>query len=152
MGELPQVVSREEWYAARKELLAKEKEVTRARDALNADRRRLPMVRVDKPYEFDGPDGKVSLLDLFDGRPQLVMHHFMFGPDWDEGCSSCSSAADGSAGCGSCTSATPRSSLCHGRRTRSSLRSASEWAGASPGTRRTAATSTTTSTRPSTTG
>ena len=95
MDNLPDVVSREEWLAARKELLAKEKELTRARDRLNADRRRLPMVRVDKPYTFDGPDGTVSLLDLFDGRPQLVMHHFMFGPDWDQGCPSCSSAADG---------------------------------------------------------
>jgi predicted dithiol-disulfide oxidoreductase (DUF899 family) len=95
IGNLPEVVSREEWLAARRELLAKEKEVTRARDRVNADRRRLPMVRIDKPYEFHGPDGTVRLLDLFDGRPQLVMHHFMFGPDWDEGCSSCSSAADG---------------------------------------------------------
>jgi predicted dithiol-disulfide oxidoreductase (DUF899 family) len=89
------VVSREEWLAARRELLAKEKELTRARDRLNADRRRLPMVRIDKPYTFEGPDGTVSLLDLFEGRPQLVMHHFMFGPEWDQGCSSCSSAADG---------------------------------------------------------
>ena len=95
IGNLPEVVSREEWDAARRELLAKEKELTRLRDRVNADRRRLPMVRVDKPYEFDGPDGKVSLLDLFEGRPQLVMHHFMFAPDWDEGCASCSSAADG---------------------------------------------------------
>jgi predicted dithiol-disulfide oxidoreductase (DUF899 family) len=94
-GNLPEVVSREEWFAARKELLAEEKNVTRARDRLNADRRRLPMVRVNKPYAFEGPDGTVRLLDLFDGRPQLVMHHFMFAPDWDEGCSSCSSAADG---------------------------------------------------------
>ncbi|GAA1577528.1 DUF899 domain-containing protein [Kribbella sancticallisti] len=95
MGELPQVVSPDEWLAARKELLAKEKELTHARDQLNADRRRLPMVRIDKPYTFEGPSGTVSLLDLFEGRPQLVMHHFMYGPDWDEGCSSCSSAADG---------------------------------------------------------
>ena len=79
------------------ELLAKEKELTRLRDQLNADRRRLPMVRVDKDYRFEGPDGEVGLADLFDGRPQLVMHHFMYGPDWDDGCSSCSSAADGSA-------------------------------------------------------
>ncbi|WP_433016016.1 DUF899 domain-containing protein [Kribbella sp. CA-294648] len=94
MGNLPEVVSREEWLAARKELLEKEKELTRARDRVNADRRRLPMVRMDKPYTFEGPDGTVSLLDLFEGRPQLVMHHFMFGPDWDQGCPSCSSAAD----------------------------------------------------------
>jgi predicted dithiol-disulfide oxidoreductase (DUF899 family) len=94
IGNLPDVVSREEWLAARLELLAKEKEVTRARDRLNAERRRLPMVRVDKPYTFEGPDGKATLLDMFGGRPQLVMHHFMYAPDWDEGCPSCSSAAD----------------------------------------------------------
>ena len=101
---LPPVVSRDEWLAARKKLLAEEKELTRARDRVNAGRRRLPMVRVDKPYTFEGPDGKVDLLDLFDGRPQLVMHHFMWAYDVDAdgvecprdtGCSSCSSAADG---------------------------------------------------------
>jgi predicted dithiol-disulfide oxidoreductase (DUF899 family) len=95
MEDLPEVVSSEEWLAARNELLAKEKELTRARDRLNADRRRLPMVRLDKAYTFEGPDGTVGLLEMFDGRPQLVMHHFMFGPDWEDGCSSCSSAADG---------------------------------------------------------
>ncbi|CAN5619686.1 DUF899 domain-containing protein [soil metagenome] len=95
---LPEVVSREEWLAARKGLLAKEKELTAAHDRLNADRRRLPMVRVEKPYVFDGPDGEVSFLDLFDGRGQLVMHHFMFAPEWDNLCSSCSSAADAIAG------------------------------------------------------
>jgi predicted dithiol-disulfide oxidoreductase (DUF899 family) len=95
---LPPVVSREEWLAARKDLLAKEKELTHARDRINADRRRLPMVRVDKPYTFEGPDGTVSLLDLFDGREQLVMHHFMFAPEWDQMCSSCASAADMIAG------------------------------------------------------
>ena len=94
-GNLPEVVSREEWLSARRELLAKEKELTHARDRLNADRRRLPMVRVDKAYTFEGAEGTVGLLDLFAGRPQLVMHHFMFGPDWDVGCTSCSSAADG---------------------------------------------------------
>src|SRR5829696_3304769 len=92
---LPEVVSPEEWLAARKELLAKEKELTRARIRVNADRRRLPMVRVDKPYTFEGPDGTVGLLDLFEGRKQLVMHHFMFDPEWNQACSSCSSAADG---------------------------------------------------------
>lgn len=92
------VVTLEEWLAARKELLVQEKELTRARDRVNAARRRLPMVRVDKPYAFGGPDGTVSLLDLFEGRRQLVMHHFMFGPDWDTACPSCSSAADGIAG------------------------------------------------------
>jgi predicted dithiol-disulfide oxidoreductase (DUF899 family) len=87
-------VSREEWLAARKELLAKEKELTRAWDRLNADRRRLPMVRIDQPYTFEGPDGPVRLLDLFEDRQQLVMHHFMFAPEWDSACPSCSSAAD----------------------------------------------------------
>ncbi|MEU4194803.1 DUF899 domain-containing protein [Kribbella sp. NPDC026611] len=94
IGNLPDVVSPEEWMVARRELLAREKEVTKARDRLNAERRRLPMVRITKPYTFEGPDGPVGLLDLFDGRQQLVIHHFMFAPDWDEGCPSCSSAAD----------------------------------------------------------
>jgi predicted dithiol-disulfide oxidoreductase (DUF899 family) len=91
---LPEVVSRDEWIAARKELLSKEKEFTRLRDALNAERRRLPMVRIDKDYVFEGPDGKVSLLDLFEGRRQLTVGHFMFSPEWDEGCPSCSAGAD----------------------------------------------------------
>lgn len=91
---LPQVVSREEWLVARKELLAKEKELTRQRDALNAERRRLPMVRIDKEYVFEGPDGRKTLLDLFDGRRQLMVSHFMFDPRWDDGCSSCSAGAD----------------------------------------------------------
>ncbi len=91
---LPQVVSRDEWLVARKELLAEEKALTRARDALNTKRRELPMVRIDKEYIFEGPGGKASLLDLFDGRRQLIVGHFMFSPDWDEGCSSCSAGAD----------------------------------------------------------
>lgn len=104
MENLPEVVSREEWLDARKALLLKEKEVTHARARVNADRRRLPMVRIDKPYTFDGPTGSVNLLDLFEGRAQLVMHHFMWMFDVDAdgiehpreaGCSSCSSAADG---------------------------------------------------------
>jgi predicted dithiol-disulfide oxidoreductase (DUF899 family) len=94
-GNLPEIVSREEWLAARKGLLAKEKELTRARDRLNSERRRLPMVRMDKPYTFEGPQGPVGLPDLFEGRPQLVVHHLMFSPEWDDACSSCSSAADG---------------------------------------------------------
>jgi predicted dithiol-disulfide oxidoreductase (DUF899 family) len=91
---LPQVVPRDEWLVARKELLAKEKEFTRRRDELNAERRRLPMVKIDKDYVFEGPDGKASLLDLFDGRRQLIVRHFMFDPNWDEGCSSCTAGAD----------------------------------------------------------
>jgi predicted dithiol-disulfide oxidoreductase (DUF899 family) len=91
---LPQVVTREEWLVARKELLVKEKELTRARDALNADRRRLPMVEITKAYGFDGPDGRASLIDLFEGRRQLIVDHFMFDPSWDEGCPSCSGRVD----------------------------------------------------------
>jgi predicted dithiol-disulfide oxidoreductase (DUF899 family) len=91
---LPQVVSRGEWLVARKELLAEEKAMTRARDALNTKRRELPMVRIDRNYVFEGPEGKASLLGLFDGRRQLIVVHFMFSPDWDAGCSSCSAGAD----------------------------------------------------------
>jgi predicted dithiol-disulfide oxidoreductase (DUF899 family) len=74
---LPQVVSRDEWVGARKQLLAKEKELTRRRDALNTERRRLPMVEIEKDYAFTGPDGEARLLDLFDGRRQLILGHFM---------------------------------------------------------------------------
>jgi predicted dithiol-disulfide oxidoreductase (DUF899 family) len=91
---LPKVVSRDEWLASRKELLAEEKALTRARDALNSRRRHLPMVLIEKPYEFEGPEGKLSLLDLFDGRRQLVVQHFMFDPSWEEGCPSCSCDSD----------------------------------------------------------
>ena len=91
---LPDVVSREEWLAARKALLAREKELTRARDALNADRRRLPMVRIEKDYVFTGPGGESSLLDLFEGRLQLIVGHFMFDPAWEDGCPSCSAGCD----------------------------------------------------------
>jgi predicted dithiol-disulfide oxidoreductase (DUF899 family) len=91
---LPEIVSREEWLAARRALLAREKELTKARDALNADRRRLPMVEIVKPYVFEGPDGPVTLLDLFEGRRQLIVDHFMFDPAWDEGCPSCSGRVD----------------------------------------------------------
>jgi predicted dithiol-disulfide oxidoreductase (DUF899 family) len=88
------VVSREAWLVARKNLLAKEKEATRQRDALAAERRALPMVRIDKRYAFEGPSGTRTLLDLFDGRPQLIVYHFMFDPSWSEGCKSCSLFAD----------------------------------------------------------
>ena len=91
---LPQIVSRDEWLLARKELLAKEKELTRRRDALNAERRRLPMVGIEKDYVFDGPDGEARLVDLFEGRLQLIVGHFMFDPSWDDGCPSCSAGAD----------------------------------------------------------
>ncbi|MDQ1357196.1 MAG: hypothetical protein QOG44_1569 [Acidimicrobiaceae bacterium] len=91
---LPDVVSRDEWLAARKELLAKEKAFTRQRDALSADRRRLPMVRIEKEYAFTGPDGPATLVDLFAGRRQLIVGHFMFDPSWEDGCPSCSAGAD----------------------------------------------------------
>ena len=91
---LPQVVSRDEWLAARKQLLAKEKELTRQRDALCAERRMLPMVEIEKDYVFEGPQGKVGLLDLFEDRSQLIVGHFMFDPEWEDGCPSCSAGAD----------------------------------------------------------
>jgi predicted dithiol-disulfide oxidoreductase (DUF899 family) len=87
-------VSREEWLAARKALLAKEKAFTLQRDELSAQRRALPWVKVDKTYVFEGREGKVTLANLFDGRSQLLVYHFMFGPDWQEGCPSCSFWAD----------------------------------------------------------
>src|SRR5712692_4267371 len=90
----PRIVSRDEWLVARKAHLAREKELTRLRDQVSAERRELPWVRVEKPYVFDGPDGKETLADLFDGRSQLVVYHFMFGPGWEEGCRSCSFLAD----------------------------------------------------------
>ncbi len=90
MGTSHKVVSRSEWLAAREALLAKEKAFTRSRDALSAERRALPWQRVDKAYTFDGPAGKCAFRDLFDGRSQLVVYHFMFAPDWEAGCKSCS--------------------------------------------------------------
>jgi predicted dithiol-disulfide oxidoreductase (DUF899 family) len=93
--EHPKVVSRAEWLAARRALLAKEKELTRASDEISRQRRELPWLRVEKPYVFDGPDGqRVTLSDLFAGRSQLIINHFMFGPGWKEGCVGCSFAAD----------------------------------------------------------
>jgi predicted dithiol-disulfide oxidoreductase (DUF899 family) len=91
----PKIVSRMEWLEARGALLAKEKELTRARDEVARQRRELPWVRIEKRYEFEGPDGKQSLGDLFAGRSQLLVYHFMLGPGWKEGCPSCSFWADG---------------------------------------------------------
>ncbi|QTH23692.1 thioredoxin family protein [Rhizorhabdus wittichii] len=88
------VVSREEWLRARRVLLAKEREATHLRDAVNAARLALPWVRVDESYSFDTPDGERSLAELFDGRSQLVVYHFMLGPDWTAGCPGCSFLAD----------------------------------------------------------
>ena len=85
----PPIVTEEEWLAERLKLLAHEKELTRLRDRVNAERRRLPMVKVGKEYVFQGREGKVILLDLFQGKRQLIVHHFMFGPDWEAGCPGC---------------------------------------------------------------
>jgi len=91
----PQVVSRQQWLGARRALLAREKELTRERDALSAQRRELPRVALDKDYVFTGPGGApTSLLELFDQQPQLIVYHFMFDPSWEEGCPSCSYLAD----------------------------------------------------------
>jgi len=90
----PEVVTREEWLAARKRLLVTEKEHTRSRDALNAERRRLPMVRIDKEYVFEGPEGKVTLAGLFGDSRQLIVQHVMFDPDWDAACPGCTASID----------------------------------------------------------
>jgi predicted dithiol-disulfide oxidoreductase (DUF899 family) len=94
MNALPKVVSRQEWLVARKTLLAKEKELTRAADALAAERRRLPMVKVDVPYVFEGAHGRMSLTELFEGRSLLYVHHFMWIDATDSGCHRCTNAAD----------------------------------------------------------
>ena len=91
---LPKIVSYDEWAAAQKAFLDKEKDATRQRDRLNTERRQLPMVEVTKPYAFDGPGGTVSLSDLFDGRAQLIIYHFMFHPEWEDGCPSCTAGTD----------------------------------------------------------
>ena len=91
---LPRIATREEWVAASEALLAEEKELTRRRDALNARRRELPMVEVTEDYTFDGPDGPARLLDMFEGRRQLIVYHFMFDPSWDDGCPSCTAGTD----------------------------------------------------------
>jgi predicted dithiol-disulfide oxidoreductase (DUF899 family) len=94
------VVSHEAWLAARQAFLVKEKEFTRLRDELSRERRALPWERVEKPYLFDGPSGKETLADLFEGRSQLEVYHFMFAPDWEEGCPGCSFWADSFNGLG----------------------------------------------------
>ncbi len=90
----PKVVSEAEWLVARKDLLTREKELTRLRDEVSRHRRELPWVKIDKEYVFDGTDGRETLTDLFDGRSQLIVYHFMLGPGWEEGCKSCSYLAD----------------------------------------------------------
>lgn len=90
----PEIASREEWTAERKKLLVHEKEATRHRDRVAAERRRLPMVKIDKEYTFEGPEGPRTLLDLFDGRRQLIVYHFMFDPKWTDGCPGCTGYVD----------------------------------------------------------
>jgi predicted dithiol-disulfide oxidoreductase (DUF899 family) len=90
----PQIVSRDQWLAERKKLLAHERELTKHYDRVNAERRRLPMVKIEKDYVFDGPSGKLTLKDLFEGRRQLIVYHFMFDPAWDKGCSGCTALVD----------------------------------------------------------
>jgi predicted dithiol-disulfide oxidoreductase (DUF899 family) len=91
---LPEIATREEWLAARTALLVKEKELTRQRDALSVERRNLPMVEVTTDYTFEGPGGAVRLPDIFEGRAQLIIYHFMFDPDWEDGCPSCTAGTD----------------------------------------------------------
>src|SRR4051812_16467855 len=91
---MPPIVTRSEWQKARADLLVREKELTRLKDSVSAARRRLPMVEITEPYTFDTSNGSATLRDLFDGRGQLIMQHFMFGPDWEQGCDGCSMMAD----------------------------------------------------------
>jgi predicted dithiol-disulfide oxidoreductase (DUF899 family) len=91
---LPRIATREDWLAARRDLLAREKELTRQRDALSTELRNLPMVEIVTDYAFAGPDGTAGLIDLFEGRRQLIIYHFMFDPEWEDGCSSCSAGTD----------------------------------------------------------
>jgi predicted dithiol-disulfide oxidoreductase (DUF899 family) len=90
----PRIVSRNQWLAERNELLAHEKELTKHYDRVNAERRRLPMVKIEKDYFFEGPNGRQTLKDLFEGRPQLIVYHFMFDPTWDKGCTGCTGLVD----------------------------------------------------------
>jgi predicted dithiol-disulfide oxidoreductase (DUF899 family) len=91
---LPRIATRDEWAGARRDLLKDEKELTRQRDQISAKRRELPMVPVEEDYVFDGPSGAARLLDMFDGRSQLIIYHFMFHPEWEEGCPSCTAGID----------------------------------------------------------
>ncbi len=90
----PPIVDFDEWHTRRMDLLKQEKELTRQKDRVNAERRRQPMIRVTKEYMFDGPNRKVSLLDLFEGKRQLIVHHFMFNPKWEKGCPGCTGHVD----------------------------------------------------------
>ena len=142
---IPPIVSSTEWQAARDALLAKEKDATRARDALAAERRRLPVVRIEKDYVFDGPDGKARLHDLFEGRRQLLVYHFMFGQTRRQAATGARCSSTRSATLLTCTPAARPLRSCPERRSRRSRRTGSAWAGRSRGCRRSRATSTSTS-------
>src|SRR5216117_1761034 len=139
--------TREQWLAARLDLLKAEKELTHRSDELARRRQELPWVRIDKKYEFDTDDGSASLADLFRGRSQLLVYHYMFGPDYTAGCATCSTIRTGSTA-SPCTwpITTSRLRRCRGRRSRSCRRISGGWGGVSPGRPRPAATSTPTST------
>ena len=142
-----EIVSRTDWLVARKDLLKREKELTRLRDQLSVERRALPWVEVDKEYVFDAPEGKVSLADLFAGRSQLIIYHFMFDPDWKEGCPSCSFLVDHFDGSPSTWRHRDVTlSWCRARPWPRSKPSRNAWAGTSSGSPRSAPTSTSTST------
>jgi len=128
----PQAVSAEEWEEARAEVLAKEKAQLRAADALAAERRRLPMVEVEKEYVLEGPEGKATLLELFEGRPQLIVYHFMYGPSSDHGCDGCSMVVTTSAIWRTCALGTPPSLSSPARRCRSWRLSSAAWGGRHP--------------------
>src|SRR5437660_8074317 len=137
------IVSKEQWLEARKAHLAREKEFTRLRDQLSAERRAMPWVKVDKTYVFEGPKGKVTLADLFDGRRQLIVYHFMFGPGWEQGCPSCSFLSDHIDGAVVHLAHRDVTLVaCPARRSARSTRSRSAWAGASRGCHRPEPTST----------
>ncbi len=91
---LPRIATRDEWLTARRELLAKEKDLTRRRDELCADRRNHPMIEIEKDYRFASSSGPIQLIDMFEGRDQLIIYHFMFHPEWEKGCSSCTAGTD----------------------------------------------------------
>ena len=142
------IASRDEWLIARKAHLLREKELTRLRDQVSAERRQLPWVKIEKTYVFDTPDGRKTLRELFDGRSQLIVYHFMFGPGWKEGCDGCSFLAD-HIDCANLHLAHHDVSLVVvARAWPTSRHSKSAWAGGSRGWRPMAATSTTTSTSP----
>src|SRR6476646_2945702 len=128
--------TREEWLAARLELLEAEKALTRQSDELARRRRELPWVRIDKEYRFDTDEGTASLADLFEGRSQLLVYHFMFGPEYTAGCPSCSAIADGFNGCVTSRTTTSLFQRCRARRSPSCAPSSGAWAGLFRGRRR----------------